>query len=114
MTDKEFHNILKQFGKYLQSEKKFVDNPFRQREIKDAPTAAFQLFPDATIELRDDQLQLGALIIHMEMDDMDVSGEVPIKLFNDIICKADNFEIYPINGERICFALVFQKAFIRV
>lgn len=114
MTDKEFHSILNQLGKYLHSEKKFVDNPFRQREIKNALTAAFQLFPDATIELRDDPLQLGALIIHMEMDDMDVSGEVPIKLFNDIICKADNFEIYPINGERICFALVFQKAFIRI
>lgn len=114
LTDEEFYGILTQLGEYLQTEKKFIDNPFRQTEIKDALVAARKLFPDAKIELHEDPLQLGALIIHMEMYDMNVSGETEIKLFVDIIRKADNFEIYPIDEETICFALVYQKALIRV
>lgn len=114
MTDAEFYDILDQLGKYIHSEKNFVDNPFRQTEIRDALTAAYQLLPDAKIELRDDPLQLGALIIHIEADDISATGEREINLFHDIICKADNFEIYSIDDERVYFALVFQKALIRV
>ena len=114
MTDEEFFGILDQLSKYLQTEKHFVENPFRIAEVKTALHKANELFPDANIELRNDPLQLGALIIHMEMYDMDVSGETQINLFMDIIRKADNFEIYNLEGERICFAIVFQNALIRI
>lgn len=114
LTDEEFYAILAKLGEYLQTEKHFIDNPFRRTEIKDAVIKAHELFPNAKIELRDDPLQLGALILHMEMFDIDVSGVMQINLFTDIIRNADNFEIYPIDDEHICFAAVFQNALVRI
>lgn len=114
MTDEEFYGILTKLAEHIHTEKSFVDNPFRQTEIKNAFFKAYELFPDAKIELRDDPLQLGAFILHMEMFDMDVSGETEINLFSDIIKDANNFEIYSIDEGHICFAAVFQNALIRV
>ena len=114
MTDEEFYAILAKLGEYLHTEKHFVDNPFRQMEIRNAFHKAHELFPDAKIELRGDPLQLGAIILHMEMFDIDVSGATQMNLFTDIIQNADNFEIYPIDAEHVCLAAVFQNALVRI
>ena len=46
--------------------------------------------------------------LHMESIDIVVRGTREIELFADLIALADNFEIYPIGDESICFAAVFQ------
>lgn len=114
MNDEQFYTLLAKIGEYLHTEKQFVDNPFRQREVQNAIHKANELFPDAKIELRSDPLQLGALILHMEMFDINVSGETEINLFKDIIADADNFEIYSMGEDLICLAAVFQNAFIKI
>ena len=86
----------------------------RAREFYNAVDLAKHLFPNAKIEIRDDPLQTGAMSLHMEHIDMVVRGEREINLFIQLIELADNFEVYPINDEEICFAAVFQGVNKRV
>ena len=114
MADHEFHDLLRQLNRYLEAPKQFLENPSRINDVRTAFTYANTLFPDARIELRDDPLQLGALILHIEMFDANISGDKEIRAFIEIIHNADNFEIYatPVHG--ICFSAVYQDAYIRI
>lgn len=114
MNDEQFYTLLAKIGEYLRTEKHFIDNHFRQREVQNAIHKANELFPEAKIELRSDPLQLGALILHMEMFDINVSGETENNLFKDIIADADNFEIYAMEDGNICLAAVFQNAYVKI
>lgn len=114
MTDAEFQLILNKLGEYLSKEKRFVNNPMRQREINDAFTKARQLFPNATISFIGDPIEMGAIILDIKADDLTLHGETEMKIFSDIIAHADNFEIYALADRRICFAAVFQDALINI
>lgn len=114
MTDAEFQLILDKLGEYLSKEKRFINNPIRQTEIKNAFTKARQLFPDAQITLQDDPLEMGAFILNIETDDITLRGVKEIKTFYDIISVVDNFEIYALPDSRICFAAVFDDALINI
>lgn len=114
MTDAEFQLILNKLGEHLSKEKRFINNPMRQTEIKNAFVQARQLFPDAQITLQDDPLEMGAFILNIETDDITLRGVTEIKTFAKIIAAVDNFEIYALPDSRICFAAVFNDALINI
>ena len=113
MTDNEFQALLDKLGEYLSANKTFIPNPFREREIKSAMEMACKLFPDAEIALKDDPIQMGAMILTIEDFDMTATGATEINLFCDIVKLADNFEIYPV-GDKLHFAAVFQNVLVRL
>lgn len=114
MTNAELNSILDQLAAYLATEKKFVVNPMREADFTKAIKIAATLFPDAKMEIDDDPLQMGAGILRIEGYDINITGEREIELFSDFIKLADNFEIYPIDAERIRFAAVFQHVLVRI
>ena len=114
MNDEQFQRFLSELQNYLKQPKVFVTDIDRAREFYNAVDLAKQLFPDARIEIKDDPLQTGAMSLHMESIDIIVRGEREINLFANLISLADNFEIYPISSEEICFAAVFQGVNKRV
>lgn len=114
MNDQQFQQFLNELQDYLKQPKVFVTDINRAREFYNAVDLAKQLFPDAKIEIKDDPLQTGAMSLHMESIDIVVRGEREINLFADLISLADNFEIYPISNEKICFAAVFRGVNKRV
>ena len=114
MTDAEFQLTLNKLGEHLSKEKRFINNPMRQTEIKNAFVQARKLFPDATIALQDDPLEMGAIILNIEADDITLRGVTEIKSFAEIIAAVDNFEIYALPDSRICFAAVFNDALVSI
>lgn len=114
MTDAEFQLILDKLGEYLSKEKRFINNPIRQTEIKNAFIKARQLFPDASIALKADPLEMGALIMTIAAYDITLRGATEIKIFSEIISLVDNFEIYVLKDQRLCFAAVFDDALINI
>lgn len=114
MDDKEFKSIAAGLHKYFLLEKVFIKNPVRLSEVEEAFQIASQLFSDSSIEVADDPLQMGALILRIEGYDIVVRGQDEIALFSALIEKADNFEIYPVGDEKIKFSLVFSGALIRL
>ena len=114
MNDQQFQQFLSELRNYLKQPKVFVTDINRAREFYNAVGLAKTLFPNAKIEINDDPLQTGAMSLHMESIDIVVRGEREINLFVQLISMADNFEIYPISDEEICFAAVFQGVNQRV
>ena len=114
MNDEEFQSILDQLGKYLATDKTFVNNTFRVTEIQKAVAMATELFPDATIRLQDDPLQMGAAILVIEDYAIGATGTTEINLFSEIIKLADNFEFYSVDDETVRFTAVFQNALVRI
>ena len=114
MNEAEFHGILDQLSEYLTANKTFIPNPFRETELKNALTTARELFPNAKIELKDDPLQMGAMILRIEDFEIGATGEREINLFSELIKHADNFEIYPIDDDNVRCAIVFQNVMVRI
>lgn len=114
MDDKEFETLMQELGSYLEREKVFIKNPDRFAEIERAMEISAQLFSDASIAIKDDPLQMGALVVRIDCFDVTVRGETEIKLFTELISVADNFEIYPVGDERLCFALMFGNALTKL
>lgn len=109
MNEKEF---FEQLRKHLAKPKQFVQNPARISTINKAITLAKSLFPDAEMELQDDPLEMGALILQIDTMDINISGSREMKNFLDFIALTDNFEIYALNNGDIRFAAVFTNALI--
>lgn len=114
MDDKEFETLMQALSKHLEREKVFIKNPERFAEVQRATEIAYELFPDATIAVDDDPLQMGALIVRIEAFDVIVRGTREIDSFAELISKANNFEIYPVGDERLRFALVFSDALTKL
>lgn len=114
MNDKEFMDLMSDLQEYLAREKVFIQNPVRYAEIQHATEIAKELLKDYDISIKDDPLQMGALILCIEGYDIMVQGEREIKLFTELISKANNFEIYPIGDERIKFSILFANALTRI
>ena len=114
MNDREFIRVANAIGKYLDEKKVFVRNPARLADVERATEIAGELFSDMKIRIKDDPLQMGALILCIEGFDVTVRGEREIKLFTELISKADNFEIYPVGDESLKFSILFNGALTRV
>ena len=110
MNEKEFINGLYE---YLESEKVFVKNKTRFTEIEHATEIANKLFADSKVILEDDPLQMGSIILKIEGFDIIIRGKREIELFQELIDKADNFEIYAA-GTDVKFAIMFHDALIRI
>lgn len=111
MTDAELMTFARALGKYLEAEKRFVRNPARIAEVADAEHTARALFPNATITIADDPLQMGALILSVTDLDLVVRDT---EQFERLISKATNFEIYSIGDDTVQMNILFNKAFTRL
>lgn len=114
MTDSEFMKFVEGLNAHLEREKIFMKNPSRLADVKRATEIANELFADANISIVDDGLQLGSIAIRIEGYDVVVRGAREIKLFTELVSKADNFEIYPVGDEKMKFAIMFNDALIRI
>lgn len=114
MTDNEFSALMARFAKYLEMEKVFIKNPKRFADVEHATEIATRLFPKANISLNDDPLQMGALIVRIEDYSITIRGAMETELFQELISKADNFEIYPIEDDNVRMAILFSNALIRI
>lgn len=99
---------------YLKTPKVFVTDINRAREFYTAVDIAKKLFTATEIKIEDDPLQTGAMILKFVTLDVTMRGAREIKLFSDMIALADNFEIYPVNREEVCFAATFQRVHKRI
>ena len=107
-------DFFKALQKYLETEKVFIQNPKRWEEVQRATEIANELFSDGEVTVEDDPLQMGALIIRINMFDIVVRGEREINLFSELISNASNFEVYSTGNESIRFSLVFQNVLTRL
>lgn len=114
MTDEEFMKIAKNLNKFLETKKVFIKNPARFADVQHATEIAKKLFADTQISIEDDPLQMGSLCLCINGFDIIVRGEREIKLFKELISKADNFEIYPVGNESIKFSIMFNGVLIRL
>lgn len=110
MTDKfvPMANIL---GEYLRSQKVFVQNPRRIAELDAATELALKMFPGADITIEGDPLQMGALFLCVKDFDITVRET---KEFAELISKANNFEIRPINDDCLRLIIMFGDALVRL
>lgn len=113
MDEKEFTSLMNELEEYLQREKVFIKNPARFAEIEQATEIAEELFTESKVSIKDDPIQMGALILRIEGFDIVVRGKREIELFQKLIENADNFEIYAVDGD-VRFAILFNDALIRL
>lgn len=114
MNNKDIMHFAELINKHLDAKKSFVANKQRLAEIEQASKIASKLFADAKISLKDDPLQLGSISVHIDCFDMIVRGKDEIKLFIELIERADNFETYAKDNGNIVISIMFNNAFIRV
>lgn len=113
LTNKEFREFINGLREYLEKEKAFVQNPIRMQEVNRAMEIINELFPDCAREIKDDPLQMGAVILDVKGSSMVVRGERELALFAELTSLIDNFEVYP-EGENFHFAAVMREAFVRI
>lgn len=104
------NDFIEVLTEYLNSKKIFVPNPKRIEEVNAATEMAFKLFPKANINLMDDPLQMGAIILTIE-DCLITVREV--NKFVELIGKSNNFDILT-NGEDIKLSILFDNALIKI
>ena len=114
MNDREFLSFMGGLNQYIEEQKVFVRDPIRFAEVEHATEIAREIFNDLEIALENDPLQMGALILCINGFDITVRGEREIKLFQELIDKADNFEIYPVGDEKVKFAILFNNVLTRI
>ena len=113
MTE-HFFKTVQELKEYLQKDKVFIDNPARLADVQHATEIANELFGDMNIWIKEDPIQMGALILCIEGFDIIVRGEREIELFYELIDKANNFEIYATEEGNIRCSILFNKAKIRI
>jgi len=114
LNDKEFLDLMGELKEYLDAQKVFIQDPIRFAEVERATEIAREIFKDTDIKIEDDPLRMGALILCINGFDITVRGPREIKLFQELIDKADNFEIYPVGDERVKFAILFNRVLRRL
>ena len=115
LNDEQFYEILAKLKKHLESEKVFIQNPFRAREMVRAVEIMHELFPEDEVEIKDDPLQTGAMIISVEMPYMVIRGERELALFNELTGLINNFEVTSeMKKESVQFSVVIQEVNVRI
>ena len=112
MNYSEFMDFIRALTDYLEAEKIFIKNPARMADVENAVKIAKELFADMQINVVDDSIQLGSLVVRIDGYDITVRGSREIELFRELISKANNFEIYPVGDEKIRFAIMFDDVLI--
>ena len=107
----DFDQIIHATEQYLNAQKVFIQNPQRIEEIRNATEIAVELFPDAVISIVEDPLQMGALILQIEDEQLLVVRE--ITRFFEMLQYADNFDIF-CKGNKISISVLFNKALVRI
>ena len=113
MNDAEFMDLMGEIADYLKSEKVFIKNPARFADVNAAREIAKELFQESSITIEDDPLQTGSLCLCINCFDVIVRGEREINLFQKLISKANNFEIYPVGDENIKISIMFNDVLIK-
>ena len=113
LSNENFMDLMDELAKYLENEKVFIQNPARYAEVQRAAAIAKELFKEYDISLKDDPIQMGALILCISGFDITIQGEEEIALFTELISKANNFEIYPV-GEKVKFSILFANVLKRI
>lgn len=111
MNDEEFMQFADVLTQYLEMQKIFIPNPKRLEEVNAATEMAKRLFPEAKITIEDDPLQMGAVILTVEDFDITVRET---EAFCELVSKADNFEVYATNDEKVKLAIMFNNALTRI
>ena len=114
MNDKEFNALMSQLKAHIEQEKVFIKNPLRFADVERATEIATELFSEMEITIEDDPLQMGAIIVRISGMDIVVRGAREIELFQELISKANNFEIYATEEGNLTFALLFNNALTRI
>ena len=114
MENQKFLDLIREIKEYLDTNKIFIQDPARFTDVERATEIAREIFKDMDIAIQDDPLQLGALILCINGFDITVRGKREIALFQELIDKADNFEIYPVGSEKVKFAIVFNGVLRRM
>ena len=113
LSNEDFMGLMDELAEYLKKEKVFIQNPVRYIEVQRAASIAKELFKDYSISIKDDPIQMGALILCISGFDITIQGEEEIALFTELISKANNFEIYPV-GEKVKFSILFANVLKRI
>jgi hypothetical protein len=114
MNSNELNGILSDLRAYLEREKVFIKNPFREQEVNRALEIINALFPNSVREIKNDPLQMGAVILTVDGNDIVVRGDEELALFAELTSLVDNFEIYATKGNQIHFAAVMQEVLVRI
>lgn len=114
MTDNEFYDILAGLRAHLSKEKVFIKNPLRAREMTRAMEIIAELFPDRPKRIENDPLQMGSVIFCVDGCDMVIRGQRELKLFSELCSLINNFGIYPIGDESVCFEAMMREVYIDV
>ena len=107
-----FTDFLSRINPYLKTNKQFIINPPRYKQLVTAVRMAQILFPDAKIELHDDPLQTGAQSIHIETYDITFNSIGKTEIFAELLLLSDVWEIYPRPDGDLDFNLTFNKVYI--
>ena len=114
MNENKFMSeFLDGLREHLAQPKTFIQNLPRLVQINEAMQKAKQLFPDAKIYIEDDPLQTGSVYLCIESFDLFIR-ETEIVTLGEIVCNANNIEIYADEDKNACIALLFQDALIRI
>ena len=113
MNDEEFMGLMEEIGDYLKSEKVFIKNPARFADVNAAREIANELFQESNVTVEDDPLQTGSMCLCVNCFDVVVRGKREIKLFQQLISNADNFEIYASTDDHIKIAIMFNDVLVK-
>lgn len=114
LSNEDFMGLMDELAEYLKKEKVFIQNPVRYTEVQRAVSIAKELFKDYSISIKDDPIQMGALILCISGFDITIQGEEEIALFTELISKANNFEIYPVGDDKVRFSILFANVLKRI
>ena len=112
MNYSEFMDFIRALTDYLEEEKVFIKNPARMADVERAVNIAKELFTNMQVNVVDDSIQLGSLVVRIDAYDITVRGTRERELFMELISKANNFEIYPVGDEKLRFAIMFDDVLI--
>ena len=104
MNELNFEQFLTELQTYLKQPKVFITNLSRAREFYTAVDLAKQVFPGVVIEIREDPLQTGAMIIHAEMPDIVMRGAREIKSFSAMVTLPSISPHGVVHGGGSCFS----------
>ena len=111
MDYKEFTEFTDTLQEYLQTEKTYIPNIARLRDVSNAIEVAREIYAEHEIALTKDPLQMGSLFLDITGTDISAIGEREIELFNTLVSKANNFEIITYKNEELRLSICFAGAF---
>ena len=111
MDSKDLLKLTDALKEYLATAKDYIPNIERLVSVSDAMSIAREMYPEHKITLAKDPLQMGVLFLEIIGTDITVIGEREMELFQQMVDKADNFEIIPINKDEVRLSICFADAF---